>query len=72
LISELGVSGTPDRQRTWLRALVNALPEFPQLRAIGYFNDVNTPNNHVKHLPDWRIGHETFQEFASMVRATGL
>lgn len=72
LISELGVSGTPDRQRTWLRSLVRALPEFPALKAIGYFNDVNAANNHVAYLPDWRLSPDLFSEFADSVRASGL
>jgi endoglucanase len=72
LIPELGVSGTPDRQRTWLRALVSSLPEFPALRAIGYFNDKNVPNNHMEYLPDWRVAPDIFGEFTDGVRATGL
>jgi len=62
IVTEAGVSGTRDRQARWLRNAVPALDEMPLVRAIVYFNDVNTPNTIVPTRPDWRVDQRTFSE----------
>jgi len=39
-----------------------ALDEMPLVRAIVYFNDVNTPNTIVPTRPGWRVDRRTFGE----------
>ena len=58
LIAELGVSGPPEEQAAWLAAGAAALPEFPAVRAVVYFNDRNAPNNRLPVQPDWRVTAE--------------
>ncbi|HEX8967868.1 MAG TPA: hypothetical protein VF937_08320, partial [Chloroflexota bacterium] len=71
IIAELGVSGTPDRQRAWLTGASQALPEFPQIRVVCYQDAVNVPNNLMQSQPDWRIQPAVFTEFLDGVtRAT--
>jgi cellulose synthase (UDP-forming) len=62
IVTEAGVSGTRDRQARWLRDATRALDEMPLVRAIVYFNDVNTPNTIVPTRPDWKVDRRTFGE----------
>jgi cellulose synthase (UDP-forming) len=55
LISELGVSGGPDRQVAWLKAAAQSLTHYPLLRAVVYFDAVNPPVNRSSTQPDWRL-----------------
>ncbi|MGI9146985.1 MAG: glycosyltransferase [Chloroflexota bacterium] len=55
LVAELGVSGTPERQAAWLAEAAHALPAFPKLRALVYFDATNPPVRGLEVLPDWRI-----------------
>ena len=54
VIAEVGVSGTPGRQREWLVTAARALSDFPLVRAMSYFNAVNVPNKWLPTEPDWR------------------
>jgi beta-mannanase len=63
ILAEVGVSGSPDRQADWLAQAAGALAEFPAIRALGYFNDVNAANSRLAHRPDWRLAPETFDGF---------
>jgi cellulose synthase (UDP-forming) len=69
IIAELGVSGTPERQREWLAGAARALPDFPNIRIISYYDSVNAPNNHMATQPDWRIPAAVFDEFERAVDA---
>jgi cellulose synthase (UDP-forming) len=68
IVAELGVSGSDDRQATWLRDAAVQMPLFPAVTAVVYFNDVNTPNPSTDYLPDWRISAMTFAGFLRDVR----
>jgi endoglucanase len=70
LITELGVSGTAERQATWLAEVPSALASFPLIRGISYFNDVNAVNSHLSRRPDWRISPTAFAALAEQTRAT--
>jgi len=63
IIAELGVSGTTEYQQEWSGGAVDALPDFPDIRAICYYNEVNAPNNHMPTQPDWHIPPSVFAEF---------
>jgi hypothetical protein len=56
VIAELGVSGTAERQAEWLANAGRTLSQFPNLRALVYFNDTNPPVSGLNVLPDWRVG----------------
>ena len=61
IVAELGVSGPPKAQAAWLAAGGAALPEFPAVRAVVYFNDRNAPNNRLPDQPDWRVTAEALR-----------
>jgi cellulose synthase (UDP-forming) len=63
IICELGVSGSFEHQREWLLEAARSLPDFPLIRAIVYYNALNSPNNHIAYEPDWRIAPVLFDEF---------
>jgi cellulose synthase (UDP-forming) len=67
IIPELGVSGPPERQKEWLLDAATALPAFPLVRAVSYFDEVNAPNTWVETLPDWRVSPTSLAEFVSRV-----
>jgi endoglucanase len=69
IIAELGVSGTAEHQREWLGDAVRALPDFPEIRVVCYYNEVNAPNNHMSTQPDWRIPPPVFAEFERALQA---
>lgn len=68
LLAEVGVSGSRTRQAEWLTMGARSLDEFPALRAIVYFNDVNAPNNRLSIQPDWRLSPALLNEFADELR----
>ncbi|MGI8913681.1 MAG: glycosyltransferase family 2 protein [Chloroflexota bacterium] len=53
--AELGVSGTAEVQRAWLQAMWHELPNYPDLRGIIYYNDVNATNALVPNPPDYQL-----------------
>jgi len=55
LLAELGVSGSPELQDDWLRALFPALASYPDVRGIIYFNARNAINQLVPDPPDYGI-----------------
>jgi beta-mannanase len=61
ILAELGVSGSPEEQAAWLAAGAAALPEFPNVRAVVYFDDRNAPNNRLPDQPDWRVAAEALR-----------
>jgi len=63
LIAELGVSGTPARQREWLLAAGAALKNSPRLRAVSYSADINAPNSRLPSGPDWRVAAGSYGDF---------
>jgi cellulose synthase (UDP-forming) len=54
LLCEVGVSGTPERQAGWLAGVKPALAAFDLVRALVYFDAVNSPNPQIQRRPDWR------------------
>jgi cellulose synthase (UDP-forming) len=61
ILAEVGVSGPPAEQAAWLAAGAAALPDFPAVRAVVYFDDRNAPNNRMPDQPDWRIPAEALR-----------
>ncbi|KXU92963.1 glycosyl transferase [Caballeronia megalochromosomata] len=56
MVAELGVEGTPERQRDVLTALREVLPGMPSLTAVVYFNSPDSPGAWpLMHTPDWRL-----------------
>lgn len=55
IVAELGVSGPAARQQAWLSEAFTALPAYPQIRAVVYFNDIAPPTRFFNTTPDWRI-----------------
>ncbi|SAK48210.1 glycosyl transferase [Caballeronia fortuita] len=56
MVAELGVEGTPERQRAVLTTLRDVLPHMPALTAIVYFNSPDSPGAWpLMHTPDWRL-----------------
>ena len=68
--AELGVSGTTAVQRAWLKAMWHALPEYPDLRGIIYYNDFNATNALVPYPPDYHLSRAIWDaEVAAQDRA---
>lgn len=70
LLAEVGTSGTEDEQRTWLESGLNALSEYPLVRALVYFNDRNAPNNHRPTEPNWRVPGRVIAEILARADAS--
>ncbi|HLG68960.1 MAG TPA: glycosyltransferase family 2 protein [Chloroflexota bacterium] len=68
VIAELGVSGTRQRQISWLQDAASSLAGFPAVRALAYFNAVNQPNNHLPTEPDWTVPSSVLDTFVADVR----
>ena len=66
IISELGVSGTPEYQASWLAAAAQSLGNYPNLVAAVYFNDVNPHVNGLATEPDWRLTGEPLSAFMAL------
>jgi len=69
IVAELGVSGSPERQLAWLSEAAGALPAFPQVQAIGYFNDLNSANNRLPTQPNWQLAPAMFRAFRAEATA---
>lgn len=63
MISEFGVTGSPEYQRSWLAAGAKLLSSFPMLKSIIYFNATDTEGVWGEDLatPDWSIDPEIFE-----------
>jgi cellulose synthase (UDP-forming) len=70
LVAEFGVSGPPERQQTWLQDAARSIDQFPLVRALSYFNDVNAENNHLSSRPDWRLDPSTYATFLRRTAAS--
>jgi cellulose synthase (UDP-forming) len=56
IVAELGIDGTPERQREELLELRQAVPGLPMLKALVYFNSLDVPGAWpLPQRPDWRI-----------------
>lgn len=71
IVAELGVSGDPSRQASWLQDAGQSLPSFPSVRALVYFDAVNALNNHMPTEPDWRVTPEAIQTLLRTVSSPG-
>jgi cellulose synthase (UDP-forming) len=67
VVAELGVSGPPERQTAWLEDAAHTIDQFPLVRALSYFNDVNAENNHLSSRPDWRVETNVYETFTAML-----
>jgi cellulose synthase (UDP-forming) len=65
IISEMGVSGAPDYQASWLTAAGQSLANYPGLVAVLYFDDSNPHVNAVPTAPDWRLGGPALSAFVN-------
>jgi cellulose synthase (UDP-forming) len=63
IIAELGVSGGPDREKQWLADAAQSVDQFPLLRAVMYFNEVNPQTKASPTRPDWRVQLDGFKSF---------
>jgi hypothetical protein len=70
MIAELGVSGSNERQRSWLDAAAASICSYPQLRSMVYFQERNAENQRFGIRPDWSVSDATFRQFFDRVSAT--
>lgn len=57
VIAELGFAGDKNYRATWLKEIGEARAEFPELKSVIYFNEVETyPWPESFGRPDWRLG----------------
>jgi endoglucanase len=66
IISEMGVSGTPEYQTGWLTAAARSLANYPDLVAAVYFDDVNPQLNGLSSEPDWRLSADALSAFVGL------
>lgn len=66
IIAELGVSGPRTFQKTWLDAAFAAMPNYPALHGVIYFDAINAPNGWSGDRPDWRIDPAALPDPADM------
>jgi beta-mannanase len=62
IVTELGIAGTPEEQKTWLEEAFASLGNFPLVKALVYYNakDANSwAQFNVEH-PDWTIDPAVF------------
>jgi endoglucanase len=69
IICELGISGSAEHQKSWLAQAAASVSDFPLLRGLVYFNDINPRSKQVPTRPDWRL---TAQGFAALDSAADL
>ena len=64
VISECGVTGTREYQLGWLSGALQDAVNYPLLKALIYFNAIDTPGVWGKKYvtPDWRINGSGFLE----------
>jgi cellulose synthase (UDP-forming) len=57
IVAEMGVDGGAERQRTELIELQHVMRTMPMLKAVLYFNSVDSPGAWpmMLHQPDWRV-----------------
>jgi cellulose synthase (UDP-forming) len=66
IVAELGIEGTPERQRTELAQLTETVRQLPKLKAVAYFNAPDMPGAWPwPHQPDWRISRPLLDLFAA-------
>jgi cellulose synthase (UDP-forming) len=70
IISEMGVSGTPEYQAEWLRSAADSVLRYPMLRAMVYFDAINPHVNGLPTEPDWRISGEALRLFMASRSST--
>lgn len=64
LISEFGISGPEDFKFEWLMAASKTINGNPQIKAVCYFNMVDSPKAWGDiEAPDWSVSKETFSSF---------
>lgn len=63
MIAELGVSGEPAYQESWMRELFRNADQYPLLKTAVYFNAKDHPGvwENLNYIPDWRISGKTFE-----------
>lgn len=66
IVAEFGVSGSAERKLGWMSAASQSMDEFPLVRALVYFNDVNAPTT-LSSQPDWRLAPELLSQFLNRV-----
>jgi beta-mannanase len=71
LVAELGVSDDLERQASWLADAAVAVSDFPEVRAMIYFNDVNAPST-LSTQPDWRVPAQLFSQFVDSARRSEI
>ena len=68
MVAELGVSGTPGAQETWLVQAAADVVSLPAMTALVYFNDINAPVSSLPTRPDWRVPADSFLPFVEAVQ----
>ena len=73
IVTELGVSGSSQRQTSWLDNARSSFASYPQLRGVLYFEAPNPPVNHLPTQPDWRLSPDARVAFQAqwVAPATG-
>ncbi|MBV9328018.1 MAG: glycosyltransferase [Chloroflexi bacterium] len=67
IIAEMGVSGTVERQTTWLSAARQSMAAYPLLEAAVYFDDRNSAVNHQQPVqPDWTLSGTSLAAFMDL------
>ncbi|RAH87761.1 hypothetical protein, partial [Burkholderia multivorans] len=62
MVTELGVDGSDARKRDALDEFQRSLWRYPLLKAVVYFNAVDTPGAWpARYVPDWRIAPSFLQ-----------
>ncbi len=67
IISEAGVDLSPMMQQERLTEIITALPDFPAIRAVVYFNDLNALNSYVIGRPDWRLSADEIATLRTVI-----
>jgi len=67
IITELGVTGTPEFQTNWLSGL-NQMSSFPLVKQVIYFNSIDHPGVWGDKLatPDWRLTRSTLESILNL------
>lgn len=65
IVAEMGVSGTSERQQEWLLQAAQDVRQFPLVRALVYYDDVNVPNPIMLTRPDWRVAPDILGQVKS-------
>jgi cellulose synthase (UDP-forming) len=65
MVAELGVSGTPPRQQSWLEQAAQDVRSLSEMVALVYFNALNAPVTALPTRPDWRVPASSFAPFVA-------